>query len=72
MKLKSLDTHNAEARERHRILSSNDPRPNGLACPKCGNELLDTQPNVILTSYPAQKNVGCSSKECDYRGYRVA
>jgi C4-type Zn-finger protein len=48
------------------------PIPNGIACPKCGEELLDTQPNVTLTSMPPQKNVGCSSEKCDYTGYRIA
>jgi C4-type Zn-finger protein len=48
---------------------SNEPRPNGIACPKCGNELMDTNPMMTLTSYPAQKNVHCS--KCEYKGYRI-
>jgi hypothetical protein len=48
------------------------PVPNGIACPKCGEELLDTQPNVTLASMPPKKNVGCSSEKCDYIGYRIA
>ena len=70
MTLKSLDEFNAERHEAHRLANSNEPRPNGIACPKCGAELFDTNPNVILTSYPAQKNVGC--KACSYVGYRIA
>lgn len=45
------------------------PRLNGIACPKCGAELADSDPNVVLTSLPPQMRVHCSS--CDYRGYRV-
>jgi len=46
------------------------PQPNGIACPNCSEELMDSNPMVTLTSHPAQKNVHCSS--CDYVGYRIA
>jgi hypothetical protein len=39
---------------------SNNPQPNGIKCPKCGEELMDTYPNMILTSDPPQKNVHSS------------
>lgn len=68
--LKTLDEHNSSARIRQMAAMTNGPRPNGIACPKCGEELLDTTPNITLTSMPAQKNVNCS--KCDYVGYRVA
>jgi ribosomal protein S27AE len=42
---------------------------NSIACPKCGNELIDTNPMIILTTHPAQKNVHCD--KCDYVGYRI-
>ena len=48
-------------------LGSN-PQPNGVKCPKCGEELMDTYPNMILTSDPPQKNVHCP--KCDHKGYR--
>ena len=48
------------------------PVLNGLKCPKCKKELFDTNPNITLTSDPAQKNVHCSNKKCDYVGYRFA
>lgn len=63
-----LDEYNKNARER--ILSEKQPIGNGLACPDCGKELCDTHPNELLTSYPAQKRVGC--KNCGYAGYRIA
>ena len=47
---------------------NNDPQPNGIKCPKCGEELMDTYPNMILTSDPPQKNVHCP--KCDHKGYR--
>jgi DNA-directed RNA polymerase subunit RPC12/RpoP len=49
---------------------SNEPKSNGIACPKCGNELMDTNPMMTLTSHPAQKNVHCP--KCEYTGYRIA
>ena len=71
-KLISLDQHNSTNSTFHWGMMNPKPIPNGIACPKCGEELLDTQPNVTLTSMPPQKNVGCSSKKCDYTGYRIA
>jgi hypothetical protein len=71
-KLKSLQEHNTVNTTFHKGLLPQSPVLNGIACPKCGEELLDTHPNVTLTSMPPQKNVGCSSEKCDYMGYRVA
>ena len=71
-KLKTLQEHNTMNTTFHRGLLPQSPVLNGIACPKCGEELLDTQPNVTLTSIPPQKNVGCSSDKCDYTGYRIA
>ena len=70
--LKSLDEHNSMSSTFHRSMMPQKPIPNGIACPKCGEEMLDTEPNVILTSIPPKKSVGCSSKKCDYTGYRIA
>jgi len=62
--LKSLEDHNFEV-QRARWGS---PAPNGIACPLCGNELWDSSPSIMLTSYPPQYNVHCPS--CNYHGYR--
>jgi hypothetical protein len=70
-KLKSLVEHNSMSTTFHLGMLNPKPIPNGIACPKCGEELLDTKPNETLASMPPQKNVGCSSKKCDYIGYRV-
>ena len=69
-KLKSLDEHNSEAWVAQTGWFSNEPKPNGIACPNCGEELMDTNPMSTLTSYPAQKNVHCP--KCEYKGYRIA
>lgn len=42
---------------------------NGIACPICGYELIDSNPMIILPSSPPQTNVHCSL--CDYKGYRI-
>jgi len=71
--LKTLDEHNAERRESHRAWNiASQPHANGIACPKCGRELWDTNPMVTLTSMPAQKDVHCVAAGCGYRGYRLA
>jgi hypothetical protein len=68
-KLKTLEENNAFAFSGTGV-DFNAPKLNGIACPKCGSELFDSQPNVILTSFPAQKNTKCSNEKCDYNGYR--
>lgn len=68
-KLRSLEEYNADRRATY------EPRGqllNGIACPKCGAELADTNPNMIMTSNPPQTGVNCSDQACGYRGYRVA
>jgi len=69
-KLKNLDQHNSQASYTQFSIMNNNPKLNGIACPKCGNELFDSRPMIILTTMPAQKNVHCS--KCDHIGYRIA
>jgi len=69
-KLKNLDEYNAQHNKLHWHLNSNEPQLNGIACPKCGAELYDSNPMEILTSMPPKKKVRCS--KCGYVGYRVA
>jgi DNA-directed RNA polymerase subunit RPC12/RpoP len=68
--LVSLDEHNSIAWSSQVNMYSNEPKPNGIACTKCGNELMDSNPMMTLTSHPAQKNVHCP--KCGYTGYRIA
>ena len=43
------------------------PMRNGIACPTCGQELMDTSGH-ICTSIPPQMAIHCPS--CSYRGFR--
>lgn len=43
------------------------PLWNGIACPDCGKELFDAEPDYILCSLPPQTATGCY---CGYRGNR--
>jgi hypothetical protein len=63
--LTSLEEHN----KKHGVAYDyTSPRKNGIACPKCGCELMDTNPSRVLLSNPPQYQVHCSS--CDYHGTR--
>ena len=44
-------------------------KKNGIACPKCGDELLDSNSNIVITLIPPRKDVYCS---CGFHGYRIA
>jgi DNA-directed RNA polymerase subunit RPC12/RpoP len=68
--MKTLDEFNSERMKTHSRVNDQSPRSNGIACPICGMELMDSCPMVTLTSNPPQKNVHCP--ECDYHGFRVA
>lgn len=61
----SLDEHN---KIRHNITFPEYPMLNGIACPKCGEEMYDTNSNV-LCSYPPKKNVHC--EKCRHRDYAL-
>lgn len=49
--------------------STNKPGPNGIACPKCGAELWDSNPSCMLTSSPPQFDVHCPV--CNHRDTRL-
>lgn len=66
--LKSLSEFNEERRWFYE--DNTKPKPNGIACPKCGEELWDKEPSITYTSNPPQKKVACIA--CDYEGYRIA
>ena len=69
--MKTLDEHNKERMEAHDALrKKQEPHANGIACPKCGEELWDSNPMMTLTSSPPKKDVHCP--KCGYRGYRLA
>ena len=66
--LKSLEEHNAE--KRAIFDASYAACPNGLACPKCGEELLDSHPMAGPIGIPPRMNVHCYA--CDFSGERLA
>ena len=66
----SLDEHNYSRASAQADAYSNDPKRNGIACPKCSAELFDSDPMTTLASCPPKKTVHCDS--CSYVGYRVA
>ena len=67
MKFKDLNIFNemvdhAQLLEMHGLGTSN-----GLACPRCNNELYDSN-DEVKTSFPPMRDVHCP--ECKWRGYR--
>ena len=69
-KLKTLNEHDSERLGLYYGLYENTPKPNGIGCPQCGEELVDSMPNITLTSLPPKKDIHCPY--CDFRGYRLA
>lgn len=64
--LKSLEEHNRAKIEA--IAAESSELKNGIACPKCGEELFDASQFEVLFSYPAKKKVLCT---CGFEGYRI-
>lgn len=45
------------------------PEPNGIECPKCKEELFDTNPGVVTEGIPLQTRIHCV--KCGFLGYRL-
>jgi DNA-directed RNA polymerase subunit M/transcription elongation factor TFIIS len=58
--MKTLEQHEREVREKHNYKERSD-----IKCPKCPDGEFYFVDNVILLSYPPQRNVRCNS--CDFR-----
>jgi hypothetical protein len=69
-KLKTLAEHNSEKLNTNWDLYSNNPVPNGISCPMCEKEMMDSNPMMMLASIPPKKNVHCPS--CGHSDYRIA
>jgi len=41
---------------------------NGIACPKCGKEMFDSEPSFVLAVMPPRMGVACV---CGYHGTRL-
>ena len=66
MPLKSLTEFNEE---RRRFYEPEEYK-NGIACPVCGKELIDSNPGLILTSSPPQAHIECLG--CKWTGTKIA
>ena len=66
--LQSLAEFNRQRKEAR--FKESQPKPNGIECPDCGEELMDSTPRYIYDSFPPQMAVSCPT--CYFRGYRVA
>ena len=42
--------------------------PSGIACPKCGSEILYNS-NLVYVSMPPCYAARCSNKKCNWKGY---
>jgi hypothetical protein len=67
MTLKDLEQHNKDVLAKF-WPKEPGPQPNGIACPRCGAELLDTNPSAMLLTSPPQFNIHCP--ECPFTGTR--
>jgi len=65
--LRNLDEADSEAQKRYRM--DWGPRPNGIACPDCGAELMDSNPGQVLASLPPRTAIHCP--KCGYIGSRI-
>ena len=70
MPLKTLTQHNKERYESFMTEMSPEPIPNGIACPACGEELVDSDPMSTLTMSPPMKRIHCP--KCNFRSTRFA
>jgi hypothetical protein len=61
--LESLEDHNNKI-----VAKSAVQKANGIACPKCGYELFDTNSNRMVLSFPPRYPIHCNN--CDYIGIR--
>lgn len=64
-KLESLEDFNKRIIDEYK---ENQPSGNGISCPDCGCELIDSNPSMRFLSNPSQTGVVC--RGCNYQGYR--
>jgi len=72
--MKSLLDSNELRRAQWALNNLFTPKPNGIACPECGEELIDSTPHIThqfsnTKVYPPEKDVSCPG--CGYAGRRV-
>lgn len=59
--MKTIEEHNREV-----LRKKGNKHSTGIMCPLCGNELHYPTPDVVMNSYPPQKDVACVN--CGYKG----
>ena len=68
--LKSLNEHNhAQSLLYQPMMQPQIPRLNGIACPNCGEEMVDDDVNCVRASMPPQIQVRCP--KCNHYSFRV-
>ena len=68
-KLKTLSEFNEDRRKNYKF-DKPITHYNGIACPECGKEMYDSNPQLELTSYPPQKHIRCP--KCGYSTTRIS
>ena len=71
MSLKTLQDHNEQRREAIRK-AREDRHKTGIACPKCGTELYNQHPDLLLASNPPQVRLDCPNPDCKHIAYAMA
>lgn len=71
-KLVSLHEHDLAMAQAHQLARAEQPRPNGIACPRCGNELFDSRPTERYACSPPRMSIQCYAAGCGYTGTRIA
>jgi DNA-directed RNA polymerase subunit RPC12/RpoP len=66
-KLVTLAEHNEKRASK---TTSHEFHYNGIACPVCGKELYDSNPEMLLLSHPPKLEIACYY--CGYNGLRIA
>jgi ribosomal protein S27E len=67
--MKTLDQHNEDFLKAWQYIQ-NQMHKAGVACPKCNNEMVFDNSNMILTSYPPKRSVFCPN--CHHTDYIYA
>lgn len=60
--VKTLEQHNTEREAIHKKAFDNEPYKNGIACPRCGEEMWDTCPIFTAKGNPPTKRVSSRMK----------
>ena len=69
--MKTLEQHNRERQAAHDTITALlKPTGNGIACPRCEGEIVDSSPGVTLMCNPPKKDVHCPA--CHYHGLRLS